>query len=63
MRRVVLGLAGAVAVLAGGPVSDAVATGPCPHEWSFTKPARSTYKAVPVPSSAPSSTQLTYDGI
>ncbi|MEA2244322.1 MAG: hypothetical protein QOD24_3878 [Solirubrobacteraceae bacterium] len=63
MRRVVLGLAGAVAVLAGGPVNDAVATGPCPHEWSFTKPARSTYKAVPVPSSAPNSTQLTYDGI
>jgi hypothetical protein len=63
MRRVVLGLAGAVCVVAGGPLIGVAAAAPCPHEWPFTKPARSTYKAVSVPSHLPSTTKVSYDGI
>ena len=63
LRRVLLGLAVATGLVAGGPVTGAAAAGPCPHEWPFTNPARSEYQAVRVPSVKPSTTQLTYDGI
>jgi hypothetical protein len=42
---------------------SASAAGPCQHEWPFTQPARSVYKQVKVPRTAPAATASSYDAL